>query len=76
LDWGTLTEIEAAIITTPNGPWALGQADVLAVNLKIGSWADPSMPMGPVISYVDDISMLGWQYYLESPGLIILNVPA
>jgi len=76
LDWGTLTEIDGAIITLPSGNWALGQADVIAVNLKIGSWGDPSNPMGPVVSYVDDVSMLGWQYYLEYPGLIILNVPA
>ena len=62
-NWGNLTEIKAAVSSLAPSA-TLGDARVLAVKVAIGNWnpLGPTPPNGPVVNYVDNITLNGVAY--------------
>jgi hypothetical protein len=58
-NWGSLSEIKTATVTIGGSTYTLGNAAVLQVKVAIGEWnpVGPTPPNGPVVSYVDDITI-------------------
>ncbi|MFC2024732.1 hypothetical protein ACFLTJ_04095, partial [Chloroflexota bacterium] len=67
-NWGTWSEVKAGAAPA-GGVSTLGEAEVAAIELRIGYWGNPGLFAGPVVSGVGAISVNGQAYSAIEPDM-------